>query len=133
MNVAQSDFTSPFPRAQRKAVLGNSTVLEALLMEAGADISAHRQAHRIRSSIASLYQSAHLAAYVACHRSLCTERPIAGILIAFASPKPRALATSPFCLPCWREPIEERSRHSERALGRIIVGGKWLDPIPDTS
>jgi hypothetical protein len=131
--VAQP-FSTPLPRADRKAITGGGSIVETMLIAAGTDLRAHRHAHRLRSAIGELSQNAGMAACLACHRGLCTARPIGGILIAFAVPKARAITTSPFCLSCWREPLDERSRHAERALGRIIVGGKWLDPLPvDTS
>lgn len=127
-------FNTPLPRADRKAITGGGSVVETMLIAAGSDIGAHKHAHRIRSAIGELSQNSGMAACVACHRGLCTARPIAAVLIAFAVPKPRAITTSPICLPCWREPLDELSRHAERALGRIIIGGKWLDPLSiDTS
>lgn len=110
------------------------TVLETILMDAQADVSAHRHAARIRSSVEGLFRQAHMAACIVCHRPLSIERSIGGILVAFAMPKPRATSTSPICRPCWQaEPVTELSRHAEIALGRIIVGGRWLDPAPPDS
>lgn len=124
-------FNTPLLRADRKAIIGRGSVVETMLIAAGADVSAHKHADRIRKAIGELSQSAGLAACVACHRGLCTSRPIGGILVAFAVPKARVFTTSPICLPCWREPIAALSLHAERALRRIVVDGEWLDPLPD--
>lgn len=122
-------YNTPLPRSDRKAILGGGRVVETILFEAGADIGAHKHAVRIRNALNDLSQSG-MAACLACHRGLCTSRPIGGILVAFAVPKARAITTSPICLPCFDLPLAELSEISGRALGRIIVGGKWIDPLP---
>lgn len=129
------DHTSQLSRSQRKAMMGTGcTVLDSILMDARADVSVYRHAGRIRSSMEGLLRQAHMAACIACDRPLSIERSVGGRLIAFSTPRPRATSTSPICRPCWQtEPIAELSRHAEIALGRIIVGGRWLDPAPPDS
>lgn len=126
--------STPLPRNDRKAIIGGGRMLDTLLIACGADIGGHRHASRISRAIDELSQNSGAAACVACHRGLCTTRPAAAILVAYALPKPRAITTTPVCLPCFAKPLAELSDHFERALGRIVIGGRWLDPLPaDTS
>lgn len=133
MHMAQAHDTR-LPRAQRRAILGDSNTLDVVLVSAGADISAHEHAERIAPAIAALFRSAGAASCFSCREPLSAKRTFGGILIAFASGRPRAVVTSPACASCWSEPItEELSRHAERALRRIVIGGRWLDPAPPDS
>lgn len=105
--------------------------MDTALVEVGASFAGHRHARIFADAAADACRSASGMKCMSCGSVFTTTKPIAAVLLACSSVRPRAATASGICLSCWRpDDLAEIEVAATRVLRKIIPTGVFA-PLPE--